>query len=51
VDPTEKALPFPRNVWNAKRSIVATEIAKQFPSILGICFANSVKWKVILSLQ
>jgi len=35
VDPTEKALPFPRNVWNAKRSIVATEIAKQFPSILG----------------
>ncbi len=30
VDPTEKALPFPRNVWNAKRSIVATEFQQEF---------------------
>jgi len=34
---------LPMNVWNAKRSIVATEIASQFPSILGICRANSVR--------
>jgi len=33
VYPTEKALPFPRNVWNAKRSIVATE--KRFAFFLA----------------